>query len=104
MNRFNFPSKRKAAECCGGFLPLGNLDEFRVHDIALVDLTLHRYPKILSRAFCDGLLDVRNRRGPHLPNNGSMVRSMDLLSLGGGAKQACHFAIPLFISLFCKDE
>src|ERR1022692_2796226 len=88
MNGFNFPGKSEAADCRRGFLPLGNLNELRIHDVALVNLTGHRDLEVLARALYDRGLDVRNRRAPHLPDEGSMVRSVDLLRLGSGAEQA----------------
>ena len=87
-------------------VPLGAslLEEFRIHGVALVRLSLDRRFEVFLGRLDDRSLDLCLGRAAHLLDHGGVVGGVNFLSLGCSAEQTRNFAISFLVGFFCERE
>src|ERR1019366_5568988 len=80
------------------------LEEFRIHGIALVGLSLDGSFEVFLGRLDDRSLDLCLGCTAQLLDHSGMVGGVNFLSLGGSAEKTRHFTVPFLVGFFGERE
>ncbi len=87
-------------------VPLGAslLEEFRIHRVALVRLSLDGGFEVFLGRLDDRSLDLCLGCAAHLLDHSGVVSGVNFLCLGCSAEQTRNFTVPFLVGFFCERE